>query len=60
MKIILKARTVYGKVLVYPYCDESNLLLKLTKKKTFDSADLLTIQRLGYSIDWKAETVEAF
>ena len=60
MKIILKAKTIYGKVLVYPYCNESNLLLKLTKKKTFDSADLLIIQKLGYSIDWKAETVEAF
>ena len=47
MKIILKAKTVYGKVLIYPCCNESNLLLKLTKKKTFDSADLLTIQRLG-------------
>jgi hypothetical protein len=46
--------------LVYPYCDESNLLLKLTKKKTFDSSDLLTIQRLGYFIEWKPETVEVF
>ena len=60
MKLILKAKTVYGKVLVYPYCDESNLLLKLTKKKTFDSSDLLTIQRLGYFIEWKPETVEVF
>jgi hypothetical protein len=36
MEIKLKAKSVYGKVLVYPVCEKSNLLIRLTGKKTFD------------------------
>jgi hypothetical protein len=28
MEIKLKAKSVYGKVLVYPVCEKSNLLIK--------------------------------
>jgi hypothetical protein len=58
MKLILKAKTVYGKVLVYPVCEQSLLLISLTGKKTLDNKDLSIIKRLGYLVEWKAETVE--
>ena len=58
MKLILKAKTVYGKVLIYPVCEQSLLLISLTGKKTLDNKDLSIIKRLGYLVEWKAETVE--
>jgi hypothetical protein len=33
MEIKLKAKSVYGKVLVYPVCEKSNLLIRLTGRK---------------------------
>ena len=58
MQILLKAKSVYGKVLIYPVCEQSLLLISLTGKKTFDDRDLSTIKKLCYSIELKAETVE--
>ena len=57
MEIKLKAKSVYGKVLVYPVCETSHLLIRLTGKKTFDEHDLFVIERLGYSVSWEAEQV---
>jgi hypothetical protein len=55
MEIKLKAKSVYGKVLVYPVCEKSNLLIRLTGKKTFDDTDMFVLERLGYSVLWEAE-----
>jgi hypothetical protein len=55
MEIKLKAKSVYGKVLVYPVCEKSNLLIRLTGKKTFDDTDMFILERLGYSVSWEAE-----
>ena len=55
MEIKLKAKSVYGKVLVYPVCEKSNLLIMLTGKKTFDDTDMFVLERLGYSVSWEAE-----
>ena len=57
MEIKLKAKSVYGKVLVYPVCEKSNLLIRLTGKKTFDDTDMFVLERLGYSVSWEAEKV---
>ena len=51
MKILLKAKSVYGKVLIYPVCEQSLFLISLTGKKTFDDRDLSIIKKLGYSIE---------
>jgi|TARA_R110000868_G_scaffold287333_1_gene547715 hypothetical protein len=59
MEIKLKAKSVYGKVLVYPECETSHLLIRLTGKKTFDEHDLFVIERLGYSVSWQSEILEA-
>ena len=59
MEIKLKAKSVYGKVLVYPVCEKSNLLIRLTGKKTFDDTDMFVLERLGYSVSWEAEILEA-
>jgi hypothetical protein len=55
MELKLKAKSVYGKVLVYPVCEKSNLLIRLTGKKTFDDTDMFVLERLGYSVSWEAE-----
>ena len=55
MEIKLKAKSVYGKVLVYPVCEKSNLLIRLTGKKTFDDTDMFVLERLGYSVSLEAE-----
>jgi hypothetical protein len=47
MEIKLKAKSVYGKVLVYPVCEKSNLLIRLTGKKTFDDTDMFLLERLS-------------
>ena len=59
MEIKLKAKSVYGKVLVYPACETSHLLIRLSGQKTFDDHDLFLIERLGYSVSWQSEILEA-
>jgi hypothetical protein len=44
-----------SEVLVYPVCEKSNLLIRLTGKKTFDDTDMFILERLGYSVSWEAE-----
>tara|TARA_R110002167_G_scaffold185537_2_gene386136 strand:+ start:396 stop:587 length:192 start_codon:yes stop_codon:yes gene_type:complete len=57
MELKLRAKSVYGRVLIYPVCETSNLLIRLTGHKTFDDSDLFIIERLGYTVSWEAEYV---
>ena len=50
--IKLQIKSVYGNELVYPACDTSKMLTRLTGKKTFDNSNLDTIKELGYIIEW--------
>ncbi len=51
MNIKIQAKSVYGNDLLYPADDNAALFCKLTRKKTLDIDDLLTIRKLGYHID---------
>jgi len=59
MELKLRAKSVYGRVLIYPVCETSNLLIRLTGHKTFDETDMFVLERLGYSVSWEAEILEA-
>lgn len=52
--ITLMARIAYGVVRVYPACDVSRNLARLTCSKTFTPYDLDAIRALGYVIGWTA------
>lgn len=50
MELIMKVKQVYGKDMVYPDCEKSQLLSELLRKKTFDSKELQILAKLGYVI----------
>ena len=59
MKITVTVKTVYGETRVYPACETSALLAKLTGNKTLTVEAMKVIKALGYSIDFsQGETVE--
>jgi hypothetical protein len=53
MQIYIEVKSVYGKTLIYPACDKAVLFCKLTGNKTLSHADLIAIERLGYTIETK-------
>ena len=51
MKVELKEREIYGKVLLYPKNINACIFADLIGKKTFDQLDLFHIQQLGYEVE---------
>jgi hypothetical protein len=49
--IVIKEKSVYGRTLMYPGCDVSNLFAGLIKSKTFTFHDLELIKGLGYKVE---------
>jgi hypothetical protein len=49
--LMVTVRNVYGVETVYPACDTSRLLCRLTGRKTFTHADIRTLQEIGYTFD---------
>ena len=52
-KIIVEIKSVYGRELFYPICDNSKRFAKLAKSKTLLESDLLLIQLCGFDIEFK-------
>lgn len=51
MKIIfVKIKNNYGRDIVYPDCETSNIFASLAGTKTLSESDLALIEKLGYSI----------
>jgi hypothetical protein len=50
-EITIKQKSVYGKILLYPGCDQSAKFAKLIQKQTFSNYDLTIIESLGYTIN---------
>ena len=50
----LTQRNVYGRVLTYPNCELSKILVALTGKTTFSDTDIKTLERAGYIIKIEA------
>jgi hypothetical protein len=48
--ITFKEKSVYGKVLIYPACDKSNIFAGLISAKTFSLGQLSLIEALGYNV----------
>lgn len=50
-EITVKEKNVYGKILVYPACDKSNIFAGLVNAKTFTMSHLRLIEGLGYTVN---------
>jgi hypothetical protein len=53
MDIYVEIKNTWGKDLVYPACEISKKLCRLTGKKTFSREDIKIIMDLGYNIEIK-------
>tara|TARA_R110000787_G_scaffold96662_3_gene200147 strand:- start:244 stop:597 length:354 start_codon:yes stop_codon:yes gene_type:complete len=51
MKITVEIKTVYGKQLIYPVCENAYAFASLTKKKTFSLDNVDEIKKLGFRIE---------
>lgn len=49
-QITIKIKNVYGNELIYPVCQEAQLLCRLTGQKTLSPHHLNIIKDLGYDI----------
>ena len=49
-EVIFKEKSVYGKILIYPACDKSNIFADLIGTKTFTLGHLRLIEGLGYEV----------
>lgn len=49
--ITFKEKNVYGRTLIYPACDKSNIFAGLLSTKTFTLSQLNLIESLGYEIN---------
>ena len=54
--ITVLIKSVYGRELFYPVCENAKRFAQLTKSKTLLESDLLTLQLIGFDI--KIETPE--
>ena len=51
--ITIEIKSVYGRELFYPVCENAKRFAQLTKSKTLLESDLLTIQMMGFNIEIK-------
>lgn len=50
--ILLNKKTVFGRELIYPACDNSELFATLLKVKSFNEDQIAKIARLGFRITY--------
>jgi hypothetical protein len=55
LNLTVIVKPVYGVDTVYPACDTSRLLCRLTGRKTFTHADIRTLQDIGYTFTVTAQ-----
>lgn len=58
-KLLMQVRNVFGVKRVYPLSEDGRLLLELTGRKAFNDADIEIIKKLGYTIEFVPETLDA-
>lgn len=51
MTVKVQIKTNYGQEAIYPACETSKKLVKLTGKKTLSRADVAVIKSLGYQVE---------
>ena len=52
-KITVELKSVYGRELFYPVCDNAKRFAKIAKTKTLLEEDLVLIQLCGFDIEFK-------
>jgi|TARA_R110001592_G_scaffold151176_9_gene377475 hypothetical protein len=60
MKITITQKQHYGTYYFYPNCDNSELFIKLTGRKTLTFDDIKVIKGLGYEVEVAQESVVKF
>lgn len=50
MEVILKQKSVYGNILLYPVNDNANMFAKLINAKTFHHGQIGIIESLGFKV----------
>jgi hypothetical protein len=53
MQCLFEVKSVYGRNKVYPACDKSSLLAKLSGKTTLTNETLAIAKQLGYTFKQK-------
>ena len=53
MECLVEVKSVYGQDMVYPACDKSSLLAKLSGKTTLTNETLALAKQLGYTFKQK-------
>jgi hypothetical protein len=51
MKIQVTAKSVYGKILFYPVCENAKIFCRLAGRDTITRGMALDIKKLGYTIE---------
>ncbi len=51
MQVIVKEKSVYGNILVYPANEKAQIFANLIGKKTFTDFDLKCIKSLGFEVE---------
>jgi hypothetical protein len=57
MECLVEVKSVYGQDMVYPACDKSSLLAKLSGKTTLTNETLAIAKQLGYTFKQKEITL---
>jgi hypothetical protein len=48
--ITVKIKSVYGRDLIYPWCEDAKILAEMLCVKTFNEPQLNCVRRLGYRV----------
>jgi hypothetical protein len=55
MSIQVFVRRVYGRAMIYPYCERAKVFALLTGQKTLDQRSVELIRALGFKVDVVAD-----
>lgn len=55
MEIKVTVRNVYGKPVVYPYCEKAKIFAEIAGTKTLSTGIIRAIKRLGYTVTLDAD-----
>jgi len=49
MELLIEIKNIYGREMVYPICEKSQLLTRLSGNRTLTEEAIAVIKRLGYT-----------
>lgn len=58
MRIIVNVKTVYGRDLIYPVCENAKAFARISKNETLTVEVLKEIKALGFGLIFEAKKVQ--